>query len=53
MLSLLPETVESYLRSAMRELGASTRFEAVVAARWQSLLPSGPALAFWKPIGVP
>jgi DNA-binding NarL/FixJ family response regulator len=30
-LSLLPETVKSYLRSAMRKLGASARFEAVVA----------------------
>lgn len=38
-LSLLPETVKSYLRSAMRKLGASTRFEAVVAARRQGLLP--------------
>ncbi|WP_432196152.1 response regulator transcription factor [Streptomyces sp. bgisy027] len=38
-LSLLPETVKSYLRSAMRKLGAGTRFEAVVAARRQGLLP--------------
>ncbi|MEU1479171.1 response regulator transcription factor [Streptomyces sp. NPDC001668] len=38
-LSLLPETVKAYLRSAMRKLGASTRFEAVVAARRQGLLP--------------
>nr|WP_241266631.1 helix-turn-helix transcriptional regulator [Streptomyces scabichelini] len=38
-LSLLPETVRSYLRSAMRKLGAGTRFEAVVAARRQGLLP--------------
>ncbi|MDX3450869.1 LuxR C-terminal-related transcriptional regulator [Streptomyces sp. ME02-8801-2C] len=38
-LSLLPETVKSYLRSAMRKLGASTRFEAVVTARRQGLLP--------------
>ncbi len=38
-LSLLPETVKSYLRSAMRKLGASTRWEAVVAARRRGLLP--------------
>ncbi|MGW2566126.1 LuxR C-terminal-related transcriptional regulator [Streptomyces sp. NPDC001537] len=38
-LSLLPETVKAYLRSAMRKLGASTRFEAVVTARRQGLLP--------------
>ncbi|MGW0840639.1 LuxR C-terminal-related transcriptional regulator [Streptomyces sp. NPDC002787] len=38
-LSLLPETVKSYLRSAMRKLGAGSRFEAVVAARRQGLLP--------------
>ncbi|MFI5681117.1 helix-turn-helix transcriptional regulator [Streptomyces cellulosae] len=38
-LALLPETVKSYLRSAMRKLGTSTRFEAVVAARRQGLLP--------------
>ncbi|MBT2675680.1 response regulator transcription factor [Streptomyces sp. ISL-14] len=38
-LSLLPKTVKSYLRNAMRKLGASTRFEAVVAARRQGLLP--------------
>ncbi|MFI6436385.1 response regulator transcription factor [Streptomyces sp. NPDC050759] len=38
-LALLPETVKSYLRSAMRKLGAGTRFEAVVAARRQGLLP--------------
>lgn len=38
-LALLPETVKSYLRSAIRKLGTSTRFEAVVAARRQGLLP--------------
>jgi DNA-binding CsgD family transcriptional regulator len=38
-LSLLPETAKSYLRSTMRKLGVSTRFEAVVAARRQTLLP--------------
>ncbi|WP_373464432.1 helix-turn-helix transcriptional regulator [Streptomyces sp. V4I2] len=32
-LSLLPETVKSCLRCAMRKLGASTRFEGVVATR--------------------
>ncbi|MET7474856.1 LuxR C-terminal-related transcriptional regulator [Streptomyces sp. NPDC005648] len=43
--SLLPETVKAYLRSAMRKLGASTRFEAVVAARRQGLLPWSPVVA--------
>lgn len=38
-LGLLPETVKSYLRSAMRKLGAHTRLEAVVAARRAGLLP--------------
>ncbi len=38
-LSLHPETVKAYLRSAMRKLGARTRFEAVVAARRQGQLP--------------
>ncbi|MEV5850569.1 LuxR C-terminal-related transcriptional regulator [Streptomyces sp. NPDC051985] len=38
-LSLHAETVKAYLRSGMRKLGASTRFEAVVAARRQGLLP--------------
>ncbi|WP_406422207.1 LuxR C-terminal-related transcriptional regulator [Streptomyces sp. NBC_00873] len=38
-LSLRPETVKAYLRSAMRKLDARTRFEAVVAARRRSLLP--------------
>src|SRR5581483_5343415 len=32
-LGVLPETVKSYLRSAMRKLGAHTRLEAVAAAR--------------------
>ncbi|KUO05568.1 helix-turn-helix transcriptional regulator [Streptomyces caeruleatus] len=38
-LSLKPETVKAYLRSAMRKLNAHTRFEAVVAARRGGLLP--------------
>ncbi|MEU1178612.1 LuxR C-terminal-related transcriptional regulator [Streptomyces sp. NPDC005820] len=38
-LSLLPETVKSYLRSAMRKLDAHTRFEAVITARRRGLLP--------------
>ncbi|MFG3261715.1 helix-turn-helix transcriptional regulator [Streptomyces bobili] len=38
-LSLRPETVKAYLRSAMRKLDARTRFEAVVAARRGGLLP--------------
>ncbi|MFF1730034.1 response regulator transcription factor [Streptomyces sp. NPDC058247] len=38
-LGLRPETVKSYLRSAMRKLGAHTRLEAVVAARRTGLLP--------------
>jgi DNA-binding CsgD family transcriptional regulator len=38
-LQLRPETVKSYLRSAMRKLGAHTRGEAVTAARRAGLLP--------------
>ncbi|MFJ6854334.1 response regulator transcription factor [Streptomyces sp. NPDC091271] len=38
-LGLRPETVKSYLRSAMRKLGAHTRLETVVAARRAGLLP--------------
>ncbi|MFG1810400.1 LuxR C-terminal-related transcriptional regulator [Streptomyces sp. NPDC049040] len=38
-LRLRPETVKSYLRSAMRKLGAHTRLEAVTAARRGGLLP--------------
>ncbi|MGI5459151.1 response regulator transcription factor [Streptomyces sp. CA-249302] len=38
-LGLRPETVKSYLRSAMRKLGAHTRGEAVAAARRTGLLP--------------
>ncbi|SEB58631.1 LuxR C-terminal-related transcriptional regulator [Streptomyces melanosporofaciens] len=38
-LSLKPETVKAYLRSAMRKLDAHTRFAAVVAARRAGLLP--------------
>ncbi|MGA4838840.1 response regulator transcription factor [Streptomyces sp. G45] len=38
-LGLRPETVKSYLRSAMRRLGARTRGEAVSAARRAALLP--------------
>lgn len=38
-LGLLPETVKSYLRSAMRKLGSHTRLEAVAVARRFGLLP--------------
>jgi DNA-binding CsgD family transcriptional regulator len=38
-LGLRPETVKGYLRSAMRKLGAHTRWEAVVAARRAGHLP--------------
>ncbi|MFG2786319.1 response regulator transcription factor [Streptomyces sp. NPDC048419] len=38
-LGLRPETVKSYLRSAMRKLGTHTRGEAVAAARRTGLLP--------------
>jgi DNA-binding NarL/FixJ family response regulator len=38
-LGLRTETVKSYLRSAMRKLGARTRLEAVCAARRLALLP--------------
>ncbi|MET8772876.1 helix-turn-helix transcriptional regulator [Streptomyces sp. NPDC004658] len=38
-LGIGPETVEGYLRSAMRKLGAHTRGEAVTAARRAGLLP--------------
>ncbi|AKH85497.1 response regulator [Streptomyces sp. CNQ-509] len=38
-LGLRPETVKSYLRSAMRKLGTHTRLEAVTAARRAGLLP--------------
>ena len=38
-LGLLPETVKSYLRSAMRKLDSHTRLEAVTAARRAGLLP--------------
>ena len=38
-LGLLPETVKSYLRSAMRKLDSHTRMEAVAAARRAGLLP--------------
>ncbi|MHC5263227.1 helix-turn-helix transcriptional regulator [Streptomyces sp. UC4497] len=38
-LSLRPETVKAYLRSAMRKLDAHTRLEAVVTARRRGLLP--------------
>ncbi|MBW8483039.1 helix-turn-helix transcriptional regulator [Actinomadura parmotrematis] len=38
-LGLLPETVKSYLRSAMRKLDGHTRLEAVTAARRAGLLP--------------
>jgi DNA-binding CsgD family transcriptional regulator len=38
-LGLRPETVKSYLRSAMRKLGAHTRGEAVATARRAGLLP--------------
>lgn len=38
-LGLRPETVKAYLRSAMRKLGAHSRWEAVVAARRAGHLP--------------
>lgn len=38
-LALSPETVKSYLRSAMRRLGATSRWGAVVSARRAGLLP--------------
>ncbi|TDC92955.1 LuxR C-terminal-related transcriptional regulator [Actinomadura sp. 7K507] len=38
-LGLLPETVKSYLRSAMRKLDSHTRLEAVTTARRAALLP--------------
>ncbi|SDG72582.1 GAF domain-containing protein [Sinosporangium album] len=38
-LGLLPETVKSYLRGAMRKLGTHTRMETVVAARRAGFLP--------------
>ncbi|MFG3257297.1 response regulator transcription factor [Streptomyces sp. NPDC048172] len=38
-LSLRPETVKAYLRSAMRKLDVRTRYEAVVTARRRGLLP--------------
>lgn len=38
-LGLLPETVKSYLRSAMRKLGTHSRMETVVAARRAGFLP--------------
>ena len=38
-LSLKPETVKSYLRSATAKLGARTRHEAVTKARRSRLLP--------------
>jgi DNA-binding CsgD family transcriptional regulator len=38
-LGLVPETVKSYLRSAMRKLGVHTRLEAVSAARRTGQLP--------------
>ncbi len=38
-LSVRPETVKSYLRSAMTKLGAHTRHEAVVRARRLGLMP--------------
>ncbi|MFC5182784.1 response regulator transcription factor [Actinomadura harenae] len=38
-LGLLPETVKSYLRSAMRKLDSHTRTAAVTTARHQGLLP--------------
>ncbi|MFD0903596.1 helix-turn-helix transcriptional regulator [Actinomadura sediminis] len=38
-LGLVPETVKSYLRSAMRKLDSHTRMEAVAAARRAGLLP--------------
>lgn len=38
-LGVSAETVKSYLRSSMRRLGASSRWEAVIAARRVGLLP--------------
>ncbi|MFI6921865.1 LuxR C-terminal-related transcriptional regulator [Nonomuraea spiralis] len=38
-LDLKPETVKSYLRSAMRKLGTHTRMESVVSARRAGYLP--------------
>lgn len=38
-LGLRPETVKSYLRSAMRKLGAHSRLQAVTAARRVGVLP--------------
>ncbi|GAA4239621.1 helix-turn-helix transcriptional regulator [Actinomadura meridiana] len=38
-LGLMPETVKSYLRSAMRKLDSHTRLEAVTTARRTGLLP--------------
>jgi len=38
-LGLLPETVKSYLRNAMRKLGTHSRMETVVAARRCGILP--------------
>jgi DNA-binding CsgD family transcriptional regulator len=38
-LNLRPETVKSYLRSAMRKLDSHSRLEAVVAARRVGVLP--------------
>ena len=38
-LGLLPETVKSYLRNAMRKLGTHSRMETVVAARRRGFLP--------------
>ena len=38
-LSISPETVKGYLRSAMAKLGVNSRAAAVVAARRSGLLP--------------
>ena len=38
-LGLLPETVKSYLRNAMRQLGTHGRMETVVTARRLGFLP--------------
>jgi DNA-binding CsgD family transcriptional regulator len=38
-LGLLPETVKSYLRNAMRKLGTHSRIETVVVARRRGFLP--------------
>ena len=38
-LGILPETVKSYLRNAMRKLGTHGRMESVVAARRLGYLP--------------